>query len=74
MDAIDLTLSESEEDFRPAKRQRVLSTEDEVQVIEEPVRPASTPSGPEANLADGDDLVITKATGQVLACRHCQMH
>lgn len=64
MDAIDLTLSDSDQDVRLVKRQRRSSPDDDVQVIEKPEIPTPAVSGPEPALGD-KDLLITRATGPV---------
>ena len=65
MDTIDLTKSDSDEEFRFAKRQRRSAPDDdEVQVVEKPVTPAPAVAGPEPALGD-EDLLITWATGPV---------
>ncbi|KAK9918955.1 hypothetical protein WJX75_008283 [Coccomyxa subellipsoidea] len=64
MDAIDLTLSDSDQDVRLVKRQRRSLSDDDVQVIEKPEVPTPAVSGPEPALGD-KDLLITRATGPV---------
>ena len=64
MSAIDLTKSDSDEEVRPAKRQRRSSPDDDVQVIEKPATQAPAAAGPEPTLGE-EDLLITRATGPV---------
>lgn len=61
----DVIVLDSDDDARPAKRQRTFSSDDEVQVIERPDKPVHAPDGPEAALAEGDDLLMTRFVGEV---------
>ena len=69
---IDLTLDDDEDPQPPAKRARTDESGDsDIELVSEPqAAPCSSSAAPqEDHLGQDEDLIVTKHTGQVTACR-----